>query len=361
MNDFTHGGNIYANQSPTGSWLDFSANINPLGLALSVKQAITDNIDAVVNYPDPNAKEAKAAIASFYGIDSGNIALGNGAAELFYVWFNAYRPKSVLIPVPSFGEYERAAIAAKVKCFFSAIDELNDFHIDGQKVLKEFIDCECLILGNPNNPTGRLVSRDLLDELISFAEKNGKTLLLDESFLDFPENGDKLSLRKKAAHSDNLVVFQSLTKFYALPGLRLGFAVASEKTIARLEAGKDPWNMNLLAQKATVAALKCSEYQRKSRDLLQAEKEFMTAELCKIKGLKIYLPSVNFILLNTKKLDINADELTERMKEYGILIRNCANYHGLDDYFVRVAIKNRTDNEKLITALKDCLNIKDKE
>ena len=355
MERFVHGGNVYAERPSDGEWLDFSANINPLGIADGVRREIIANVDGLVHYPDPDGREIKQAIAEYYQVPEKNLLLGNGAAELFYLYFNTLRHRNVLIPVPSFSEYERAAVAAGAEPVFHYLAASAGFLPDWEALLPKLAFMDCLIIGNPNNPTGCLVSRDEIEHCLRAAAKLGVMVLIDESFMDFRSDGDRYTVRGLLEQFDNLVIFHSLTKFYALPGLRLGFALANAALVKRLEQGKDQWNMNLLAQKAGRAALLEADYQEKTCCLIQTEGDYLTGELATIGGLRVFKPSVNFILFNTRQRGVTAGELTARAKKQGILLRDCSNYPGLDDYYVRIAVRNHEENCLLVNCLKKLL------
>ena len=349
---FAHGGNIYDAAPGGGEWLDFSANINPLGLSQKVRQAIENGIEKIVHYPDPSARALKQAIAEHYDVPRENIVLGNGGAELFYVFFHAVRPKRVLLPVPSFSEYERAALSAGAEVVYLPLREENDFRMDEREILSQLQAGDCLILGNPNNPTGQLVKADMLERMISEAHHKNVRVLVDESFVDFRSDAGDYTVRSLVGTYDNLIVVQSLTKFFAIPGLRLGFAVTTPSLAEKLEAAKDPWNTNLLAQAAGVAALGDGEYQKQTLQWLETEREFLFRSLAAFEGIKAYQPMVTFIFLRLSSSWGSAPAFCERMKAEGILLRDCSNYPGLDDTFVRVAVRKREDNERLLEAFR---------
>lgn len=349
---FAHGGNIYDVASGGGEWLDFSANINPLGLSPKVRQAIENGIEKIVHYPDPSARALKQAIAEHYDVPRENIVLGNGGAELFYVFFHAVRPKRVLLPVPSFSEYERAALSAYAEVVYLPLREENDFQVDEREILPQLQEGDCLILGNPNNPTGQLVKVNVLERMIGEAHRKNVRVLVDESFVDFRSDARDYTVRPLVGTYDNLIVVQSLTKFFAIPGLRLGFAVTAPRLAEKLETAKDPWNTNLLAQAAGVAALGDGEYQKKTLEWLEPEREYMYRSLSEFEGIKAYRPTVNFIFLRLSPEWENSSVFCERMKGKRILIRNCSNYPGLDDTYVRVAVKTREENKVLLDAFR---------
>ena len=357
MEKFAHGGNIY-DRPPTGDWLDFSANINPLGLAPEVRQAVAENIDGVVNYPDPEARELKRAISCRYEAHRENIVLGNGAAELFYLFFQMVRPASVLIPVPSFSEYERSAMASGAAVRYFHLPADAGLRLD-MKALAEAVAAEgadAVVIGNPNNPTGQLLETAeialFLRETAGLA--NPPWLMVDESFLDFRSDEERYRARELLKTYDRLFIVQSLTKFYALPGLRLGFGLGGTELIQKLEMGKDVWNVNFLAQKAGVEALKQQDYGEKSVCLVAEEREFLYKGFGKITGIIPYVPTVNFILLRLENR--SSAEFAAAMRQKGILVRDCSNYPGLDRFHVRVAVKGRRENERLLAAALEVCN-----
>ena len=349
---FAHGGNIYDAAPNGGEWLDFSANINPFGLSTKARRAIENEIENLVHYPDPAARALKRAIAEHYGVPLEKIVLGNGGAEIFYVYFHAVRPKRVLLPIPSFSEYERAAISAGAEIAYVALREEEDFCVDERVLCAQMAEGDCLILGNPNNPTGQMVKAEVLERIVAKAGRKRASVVVDESFMDFRADFDEYTVRSLVGRYDNLLVVQSLTKFFAIPGLRLGFAVSPSSLAERLDAAKDPWNTNLLAQAAGVAALGDGEYQKQTLQWLETEREFLFQSLAAFEGITAYQPMVNFIFLRLSPPWGSAPAFCERMKAEGILLRDCSNYPGLDDTFIRVAVRKREDNERLLEAFR---------
>lgn len=352
MEKFEHGGNIYETAPAGGRWLDFSANINPLGLAPEVKQVIADNIEGIVHYPDPKARQLKAALSQHYQVPEEQLLLGNGAAELFYLLVHMVRPKRVDIPVPSFGEYQRTAESVGAEIIFSPLSAVAEFVPDMEQWKKLSENADCIFIGNPNNPTGKLLAREQLEEILPLLEQRGIWTVVDESFQDFLPNEETHSVRDLTDQYKHLLVVRSLTKFYAMPGLRLGFASAHPELVQQLERGKDVWNVNSLAQAAGVAALGLKEYHRRSREFVQAEKNWLYERLCAIKGLGPIRPSVNFIMVNVADTGLTSGELTARMRKQGVLVRDCANYTGLEGrQYIRVAVRSRAENEQMLKAL----------
>ena len=326
MQQFEHGGFVYDSDGRQRNVLDFSANINPLGIPPSVRAAIEDNLGGIAHYPDPRARALKSAIASRYSIDVENIAVFNGAAEFFYVYFNIISPSAIYIPTPTFGEYERAARAAGLRINF-AERESN------------------VVVCNPNNPTGELHS---IDEIMNLTREHN--VIVDESFIDFVD--DDRSVKKFVARNENLIVVQSLTKIFAIPGLRLGFAIADRNLIERLEQSKDVWNVNYLAQIAGVAALGDEKYLERTRQWIEVERRYVFDRLRAIDGIEVFEPSANFVLMKFATAE-RARRTIERLKAHDILIRSCENFRGLDARCIRMAIRLRAENDRVLNIFEE--------
>ncbi len=343
MEKYLHGGRIYDGDGTAAERIDFSANINPLGMPPAVREILSKNLDGVINYPDADARELTAAISKRYAVRPENLILLNGATEFFYLYMNTLRPKKVIIPEPAFSEYERAARAAggEVIFFFTRAEENFKIDVDELVRLIKNQNADCVILGRPNNPTGTLLSPDEIKKIAEHTK-----ILIDESFIDFTE---EISVRNLI--SENISVVQSLTKIFAIPGLRLGFAVAEKKFAEKLNFGKDVWNVNFLAQKAGVAALHDKNFISETRKILDSEREFFIGRLKKIPGIKFFDSPANFVLLKFESAE-RALKVLEEVREKKILLRDCSNFPGLDGSYLRSAIKLRPDNELLLDCLK---------
>lgn len=349
---FEHGGNIYQSNPSQTHWLDFSANINPLGLSPKVKQMIQLHVDDIIHYPDPQGRRLKEALQVQYQIPVSSILLGNGAAELFYVYMHAFRPRRVVLPVPSFSEYEKAALSCRADVSYVWLREEQNFAMDWSALYTACETADCIILGNPNNPTGNLLLASDLIGLVQRAKQTHTDIIVDESFLDFRADEERYTIRLLPLQYDNVIVIRSLTKFYAIPGLRLGFAVVSPHKLTTMEGQKDVWNTNSLAQWAGIAALQDHAYQQKTRTYVQKAKQILYKNLQTLPACRVFLPSVNFIFVKINLQHITMRELIFTLRQYNILVRECGNYPGLTDSFLRLAVKTTADNEFLYNTLK---------
>lgn len=352
---FEHGGNLYAAMRENGGTLaeilDFSANINPLGISEKVRETLHESLESIIHYPDAKAYALKQAISEQYCIATELITIGNGAVELMYVLCHMIKPKRVLVTAPTFSEYECAARASGATIEYFNLNENTDFVIDVQAIIKRLFGINVIFICNPNNPTGKLLENKQIEPLLLAAKKQNTYVVVDESFLDFLPDDSIYTCRSLLAQYDNLIIVHSLTKFYAIPGLRLGFGFASPTFTNLLHEGKDPWNVNTLAQNAGVAALGDHTYQEKSKDFIAKTKIELYNDLLSIDGLKPFLPSVNFILINIKGTKMTAAELGQAMVAHNILIRDCSNYPGLSSKYIRIAVKRPEQNIRLVNAL----------
>lgn len=357
MQKFEHGGDIKSviRENNLNEIMDFSANINPYGLSSSIKNAILADLDNIIHYPQPNAEDLRKKIGETYNIASDKIIVGNGAVEIIYTLCHILKPKNVLIVSPGFSEYERAARSAGADIHYAMLDEKLDFNSPMRDIIVDIKGNDLLFIGNPNNPTGTLYMLEDMELLIEHAENNGCFVVVDESFMDFIKTSEAFSVLPLVEKYHNLLVLHSLTKFYAIPGLRLGFAATDHEVLDPLYAAKDIWNVNSLAQVAGMAALDDKKYQRRSRTYTRTEINYLYEELSTLDKLKVYEPTVNFILVNISKTGLTATQLREKLLKYNIIIRNCANYPGLDENYVRFAVRTREENDELVDALTEIL------
>lgn len=354
-----HGGNLYAAiREKGGSFneiVDFSANINPLGLSEPIRQTLYASLESIIHYPDAQGHALKQEISHYYHVKEEQITLGNGAVELMYILCHILKPQRVLVTAPTFSEYESAARASDATVEYLYLDAADDFTIDIQGIIKQLPTIDIVFICNPNNPTGTLLTNKQIEELLMATKVHQTYVVVDESFIDFLSDDAPYTCRPLLKKYENLIILHSLTKFYAIPGLRLGFSLTNPELTTQLHHGKDPWNVNTLAQNAGVAALRDENYQRMSKDYLKKANMDLYHSLLTIPGLKPYPPSVNFILIDIKDTNMTAEELGKALVSHDILIRNCSNYPGLSSEYVRIAVKNSEQNHRLIAALQQVI------
>ena len=357
MTLFPHGGNLKqlaleAGRDP-GDILDFSANINPLGMADWVRPVISRHVSDLVHYPDPDATALTEAAARRYHTRPDEILTGNGSAELINLLaLTAGTPRAV-IPVPSYSDYSRAARLAGMEIIDHPLDEGDGFALDPAALAPLLDSPATVFIGQPNNPTGRLCP---VAALRSLTQAHPASLfIVDEAFGDFVEGFDSLTHDRPP----NVVVLLSLTKIFAIPGLRLGCAVAEAGLVRKVREHQPLWSVNTLAQAVGVAALQDAAYVARSRSLVTLERSWLTTALSQIPGLVIYPGSANFLLVKLTTSTLDAPTLARQLLAgHGIAIRVCDNFTGLDPMFFRLAVRTHDENEVLIEALRHVLEKK---
>ncbi|MEF9951089.1 MAG: threonine-phosphate decarboxylase CobD [Clostridium sp.] len=352
--NYGHGGNIDEISRVYGinkdEIIDFSANINPLGLNKSVEESIIKGICNVDRYPDITYRELRDSIARYENTNSENILLGNGAGEVIFNIVRAIMPRVGLVMAPSFSEYEDAlnSVGARVNHYTLS----KDFNIESDFLDEISCGVNMVFLCNPNNPTGVLTPRNIVEAIAKKCEGVGATLVVDESFLDFVEDKDDYSMISLVNRFKNMIVVKSLTKFFAFPGIRIGYGITSSTSyISGYRGACPPWNVNTLAMVASITAMDQDEYSRESVNYIKGESQRLYNELNSINHISAYKPSVNYVLLKcSQSIDLQLSLIKK-----GILIRDCSNYKGLEKGYYRVAVKKVAENNRLINALKEVL------
>lgn len=342
MNEL-HGGNFWAYQE----CLDFSANLNPLGMPAAVRQTVMEHADLWEHYPDPECLVLRWKLAKREQVPAEQIVCGNGADDLIWRIVQAVRPRRALLAVPTFSEYRRAleSIGCAVETF--PLCPENGFVLPESFLQALHPGLDLVILCNPNNPTGRLITPELMREICRICGENDTLFLSDECFLDFAENGAACSARQHLnAYS---IVLNAFTKTYVMPGLRLGYAVFGDAVLAaRVQDTGQYWSVSAPAQIAGMAALDETEYLEKSRQVIAEERKFLIAALAEL-GMHVFPSNANFILFQGKT------GLFRAMLEEHIHIRSCENFEGLDETYYRIAVRTQEENDALLKALRRCL------
>lgn len=378
-----HGGNIYKifREKNIKEILDYSSNINPYGIPESLKKRITENLEILERYPDPDYVELRQKLSNLNKVNLSDIILGNGATEIIFLFMKVINPKKILIVSPTFGEYERAVKATeisgdtvdlscsngdnknienkKIEIEYFELKESDDFKLNIGNLKNELENkYDLLIICNPNNPTGKFLKLAQTEEILKECNKYDTKLFIDEAFIEFLEDGMKESIINTEGNKKNLFVTRAFTKFFAIPGLRLGYGMYFDKELEKkISEKKEPWSVNNIAEMAGLTVLDDAEYIEKTLKWIAEEKIYMYEKLNKISGIKVYETEVNFI---TGKIDeklfsegLNVKVLREKMLEQGILIRDASNFKFLDERFFRLAIKDRASNKRVIEAMKE--------
>ncbi|UUX33343.1 pyridoxal phosphate-dependent aminotransferase [Fundicoccus culcitae] len=357
-----HGGNLKKIQRDlkltNSNLIDFSANINPLGMPELFKHIIIENLAEIEKYPDYTYSDLKLALSNLYNFNEKSIIIGNGAEELIHQMMSIL-PQNIVIIEPTFSEYRKAAQNHNKNILTYILNE-NDHFIFSEDSFFNFINCQSFVhkeqgvdgyqgavfLCNPNNPTGQFINKKKIESLAKFLQERNILLILDESFIEFMNNSEVHSMLGEIKYN-NLMIIRSLTKFYAIPGLRLGFCkISDHKLKDDFERLQSTWNINTFAVLCGESINQLNDYRIESINYYQKGKIKLQRSLEKYNELQIYPSYVNFFLIKCSKIN-----LYEALLSHGIIIRSCSNFIGLDNSYSRIAVRTTSEIEKLINCM----------
>lgn len=353
MVQLIHGGDIYTERKKGRGegLLDFSANINPLGMPESVINAVAAGLSDCVNYPDPLSRDLILALSRRENLPEACFVCGNGAADVLFRLVVAKAPGRAMVTAPTFAEYQLSLERMGCRVEHHYLKEEEGFRLTEELLPKLDAGLDMLFLCNPNNPTGQIIETGLLLKILDRCKELGILLVLDECFCDFVKNAEDYTMKSHVLQCGNLFILKAFTKNYAMPGLRLGYGICGNKELTEQiwETGQ-PWSVSLPAQLAGLQALKEEEFLEKTRELIFVQRERMACGLREL-GFTVYPPGANFIFFKLGE-GYQASGFKELLLQHGILIRGCGNYTGLSGDFFRVAVKKEEDNNRLLEALK---------
>lgn len=357
--EYQHGGDIYTNNVT----IDYSANINPLGLPQGVKEALYKAADNCSCYPDSQSMNLRKELARFHGVSAESIICGNGAADLIFQVVQALKPQSALLIAPSFLEYEQALKASSCSIVHVQLKEENGFRLSEKELIqwleKSRIDVQMMFLCNPNNPTGFAVEKEAMKGILEYSRSHGIFCVVDECFNEFlqdPERYSVLDLISDGGY-ENVFLLKAFTKLYAMAGLRLGYGICTGKEVLdQMNRIRQPWSVSNLAQAAGEAALLETEYVKRTRQEITYEREYLKSELSSL-GFQVFDSMANYIFFRDLRPEALVKEklLYKQLLDRNVLIRSCSNYKGLDDTYYRICVKQRKENETFLSILKSIL------
>lgn len=333
----------------------FSANVNPLGVSYKLRETLANHIDAITSYPDREYSSLRESIASYINASKEHIMVGNGSTELISIFISMVAPKKALLLAPTYSEYEREITLAGGTYSYYHLQKGNDFQLP----IKEFLDSldedlDLLILCNPNNPTSTTLIVDELRAILASCKEKGIYVIIDETYVEFVENVDEITAIPLVKEFDNVTILRGISKFFAAPGLRLGYAVCSnESLLATIREKKNPWTINSLASIAGEIMFSDSDYIQKTKELIAAERNRVCERLQAIEGLKCYPSYANFVLVEITRPELTAFGLFEKAIRQGLMIRDCVTFPGLSEYFFRVCYMMPEKNEELLQVIED--------
>lgn len=328
----------------------FSDNVNPLGISPKLKLGLAGRIDAIMSYPDREYSSLRKHIAEYVDIDMNNIIVGNGATELISLFIQIKRPKKALIIAPTYSEYEREVKLGGGDTIYYPLDEEKDFALSISSLEHELSkDVDFLILCNPNNPTSTSIKRDEMKVILDICKDKDIFVMVDETYVEFVDDLMSITSVPLTKNYNNLIILRGTSKFFAAPGLRLGYAVCSNRElIMEINQRKNPWTINSLAAVAGEYMFTDEQYISDSRNLIIKERNRICNRLDNCTGLKYYKPSANFILIKILKEDISSFNLFDTAIKKGYLIRNCSTFPFLGDRFIRFCFLTQDKNDQLL-------------
>lgn len=343
-----HGGDVYRNKV----LVDFSVNVNPLGVPEQVREQMENAIKTIQAYPDERCEALREKLAVRHGVGMETVLCGNGASELIHAICRWRRPKRALLLAPSFSGYQRALKAEDCRITHFYLRESDGFALSREMAVKlqdklRAGAYDLFFLTNPANPTGALTDQETVLMLAKACEEAGTTMVADECFMELTDEPGRHSMVKELAEHGNLLVLRAFTKTFAIPGIRLGYLLCGEEAIAKKIAMQLPeWNVSIPAQEAGVIALEQDGYLKASRAFVKTQREWLAEGLSGL-GAKTYHSDANFVLFRWTEGD-----LYEKLLEQGFLIRDCSDYEGLGKGYYRIAVRNRMENEALLQAIR---------
>lgn len=330
--------------------IDFSSNINPF-IVESMDKIVAAGVENLQKYPDIKYRRLRKNIADYLRVEDSYIIPGNGATEIIYLLMRNLSGRLAIIN-PTFSEYRKGAEIAGLSVVDFVMDWKKDFKLDLDEIYRRKDEFDSIFICNPNNPDGSVRE---IKKLLEFAEKEGKLLIVDETFIEFADSEKDRSLVNMVEKSKNLFIIRAVTKFFGIPGIRLGYGISSNRELLqKMYDEKEPWTINSFADSASDFIFKEEEYIRKSKEYFSKERVCMINEINKIDGIKAFNSDANFILVRFENRNV-LDVKENLLKRAGLLIRDASNFIGLDSSFARVAIKNHEQNTVLVDALRSVL------
>ena len=337
--------------------ISFSANINPLGISSKLRRSLSDQLDAITTYPDREYKELRKCIAAYAGTQYENVVVGNGSTELISLIIQSETPRKAMILGPSYSEYEREISLAGGQTLYYPLQEKAVFQMDTADFCSHLTDdLDLLILCNPNNPTSTAITRKDMRTILDACLQHGIFLMIDETYVEFTHPEARVSSVPLTSYYTNLAVLRGTSKFFAAPGLRLGYAITGNADLIRsIHTRQNPWTISSLAEIAGRLMFTDQEYIDKTRTLINEERTRVCSILKTWSSVKIYEPTANFVLVKILREDIDADLLFDFCIRKGLMIRNCSTFPFLSNKFFRFCFMTPEENDRLLTALKEVL------
>ncbi|NCB92724.1 MAG: aminotransferase class I/II-fold pyridoxal phosphate-dependent enzyme [Clostridia bacterium] len=337
--------------------VSFSANVNPLGISYQLRSTLAENLDAITTYPDREYTALRNCIAAYANTQPENIIVGNGSTELISLFIQTRHPKKALILGPTYSEYEREISLGGGTTLYYPLKEEHGFAMDTEDFCNHLSDqLDLLVLCNPNNPTSTAITCGQMRHILDTCMQYGIFVMVDETYVEFAPQEAEITCVPLTHYYTNLIILRGTSKFFAAPGLRLGYAVTGNQDLIKsINTRKNPWTINSLAEIAGRLMFPDDEYIQMTRELITSERNRIYSELSSWDSVTVYEPTANFILVKINKPDVTSQDLFDYCIRKGLMIRDCSTFPFLDDRFVRFCIMMPEQNDRLLDAFKDVL------
>lgn len=333
--------------------ISYAANVNPLGVSPKLLNYLQNHLDVITSYPDRNYNALRNSIANYTGANFSHILVGNGATEIIGFMAQFINPKKALIIAPTYSEYAREIGLSGGQVDYFVLKEEANFNLNLKELdiqLKKKYDM--LILCNPNNPTSSVLDQSQLTKILKSCKKYGTFAMIDETYVEFAPNYEKTTAIPLVEDFHNFIVLRGTSKFYAVPGLRLGYAITSNESLIRLiNEKRDPWTINAIANEAGIHMFDDEDYISSTKTLIHDEQVRMFQLFDQCSTFKVYKPSANFLLLKILDPNLTSSIYFERAIKKGFMIRDCSDFVGLDQQFIRFCFMDPKDNDNLAALL----------
>lgn len=335
----------------------YNSNLNPMGVPESVKKALSENLGSIIRYPSEYYGDLKKSISLYSGADEENIVLGNGLSDMLRLYCSLIIPQKALILSPTATEYERVLSIYGCEVSYYELDEEKDYVLD----IKDFVSkldssYDMIILGNPNNPTSQIIGREDMELIAEVCKELEIFLIIDEMYIEFTEDYEKLTSTPLVKEFDNIAVLRSVSKFFAVPGLRLSYSIISNPShLEMISITVAPNKISTLTVAACTAMFKDKKYIEESRSQIHTERNLIFSAMNTNKNVKLFKPYANFMLVKILKDDLSAQAIEEHCRTKGIIIRNCSNFHGLDNKYIRFCFMKPKQNDLLVNTILELL------
>lgn len=355
--DHFHGSDLEKIESIYGikkeNIISFSANVNPLGVSPLLRATLSEKIDAITSYPDREYTSLRKCIATYCKTDYENIIVGNGSTELISLFIQIEHPKKALVIGPTYSEYEREIALGGGTTLYYPLKEKDDFNLDVDDFVSQLNESiDLLVICNPNNPTSSCITRKAMRKILDVCKQYDIYVMVDETYVEFADNMEAIDSVPLTNYYNNIVILRGTSKFFAAPGLRLGYAITGNRDLIKaINTRKNPWTINSLAVVAGETIFTDTSYIEQTKQLISAERERCYQALLASPDYKVYKPSGNFLLAKIVNENLTSEYLFDKAIRQGMMIRDCSTFPFLDNKYIRFCFMNPEDNSRLLNCL----------